>query len=135
MTTITKYNHYFKEMINNINTLKLLAIPVVISTITTEILPQILVDVNHLQTLKDSEKKQFVITTVKLFINELFVELNKRPEFANTTKDDDIKNLLLKSITPILDNLIVVKHGKVSLHKPKIEEVVNFLDSHFLGKK
>ena len=116
-TLFEKYESELNKIFNQILADKERAIPYIVMKITTQTVPSMASDLGRVTSLSGSIKKQLIIDAIELAINEIFQKLNKFPEFADETWDDDLKALLLTLIGPILDNLIAVENGRLVFNK------------------
>ena len=107
------YERQFKNIINRIRDDKERAIPYIVIKVTTQIVPSMAQTLGDINTLTGTQKKQMIIDAVELAIDETFKELNELPELASVTWDDDLKELLLTLIGPVLTNLIDVEKGQL----------------------
>lgn len=116
-----KYKTQINEIIGKIKDEKAKALPSIITEITTEIVPSMMVDIGKVKNLTGKEKKQLIIDTIQLAITEAFKELNKIPELANESWDEELRDLLVTLITPTIDLLIKVENGSLKFN-PKIKQ-------------
>lgn len=119
MTTQNLYDKYkdeFKGIISRILVEREAAIPYVISEILTVLLPKIVQDVFVIKNLDAYEKKLLLIEVIKKGIDDTFEELDKLPQLSQATWDNHIRNIILTLSGPILDNLIAVENGELTLN-------------------
>lgn len=115
-----KYKTQINEIIGKIKDEKAKALPGIITEMTTQIVPSMMLDVGKLKNLTGKEKKQLIIDTIQLSITEAFKELNKIPELANESWDESLRDLLITVIAPTIDLLIKVENGNLKFN-PKIK--------------
>lgn len=90
-------------------------IPEIIAFFSAQLIPQIIADINKVQNLQDSYKKQLLIDTVKYFITTVYSDLVAREEIQDDQINELIEASVVAATTPIIDMLIDVQNGVIVL--------------------
>lgn len=121
MTTATElYQQYEKDItkiVSSVRKQKEAAIPGIVATIATDIVPQMMKDVGHIKMLSGSEKRQLIIDSIELAIEKSFTEINKIPELKNASWDETLRDYLLVLIPPTIKLLIDVERKNITFNR------------------
>lgn len=117
---IAKYQSTINETISSIKQEKEAAIPGIIATISTEIVPNMMVDVGKLTALDASEKRDLIVEAITSGIAEAFKELNEIPELAAASWDETIRDHVLTLIPGLMKLLLKVEGNQITFNKKSL---------------
>jgi hypothetical protein len=112
-----KYRDPLLSIIQSIKDQGMAGLTIITMQIATTIVPPMMADVGAVRTLSGSSKKQMIIDAVGLAIVEGFTQLNKEPQFANSQLDEAVRDLLLKSVSPLIDTFVSIEDGNLVFNK------------------
>ncbi|AYV86078.1 MAG: hypothetical protein Solivirus5_6 [Solivirus sp.] len=90
-------------------------IPEIIAFFVSNLIPQIISDVNKVQNLPDAFKKQLLIDTVKYFIKTVYSDLVAKGDIPDDQLNEMIEESVIVVVTPTIDMLIDVQNGAIVL--------------------
>ena len=112
-----KYEVTLTQIISSVQKDGQAAIPGIIATIATEIVPAMMTDVGSIKSMSGTDKRELIIETVDLAITKIFEELNKIPALAKASWDEVLRDLLLTIIPPLIKLLISVENNDIVFNK------------------
>lgn len=112
-----KYQQSLLEIISTVQHQQAAAIPQIIATIATEIIPAMMSDVGRIRTLDGLEKRDLILASIELAIKKIFEELNQIPELAAASWDETLRDLLLTLLPPLIKLLISVEQNEIKFNK------------------
>lgn len=116
-TLYSKYSTNISDMIKTIQMKKESAVPDIIATISTSILPSMMADLGDIKTLTGSEKKQLILDAIKLLVDNGFIELNKLPDIRAASWDHTVHGYLDTLLPALVDLLIRVENNHITFNK------------------
>lgn len=116
-TLYSKYSTTISDMIKTIQKKKEAAVPDIIATISTVILPSMMADLGDVKTLTGAEKKQLIINAIKLLVDNGFIELNKLPDIRAASWDETVHGYLNSLLPALVDLLINVENNNITFNK------------------
>ena len=113
----SRYKTTITDVVLLIQTKQGAAVPQILTTIATEVVPAMMFDVGRIKTLSGTEKRDLILAAVTLATTETFKEVNKIPELAAASWDETVRDLLLELIPPLIKLLISVEKKDVKFNK------------------
>ncbi len=111
------YKDNIIRIISMIRTKKELAIPGIITELTTNIVPQMMSDVSKMKALSGIEKKTLVIEAIDYAIDDVFQKLNEIPELQEASWDEALHATIDTLLPPLIDLLISVENNDIKFNK------------------
>lgn len=118
-----KYQYTINRVISSVKKLKEAAIPGIVATISTEVIPGMMADVGHIKELSGAEKRELIIKAIELAISEAFKELNKLSQLAKANWDEVVRDHLLVLLPPLIRLLIDVENNDVRFNKKPVKRI------------
>ena len=111
-----KYENEIRELVKSIQEKTPDTISLVVAKIVTETLPNLMTDAGMLTSLSGAEKKQLVMATVEYIIGFIFDRLNENTDLQNSTWDEVLEQLILKTSDKLIDAFIEVEDGSIKFN-------------------
>ena len=123
-TKLNKFYDLFKEELityfKDFETEKEKAIPIVLTKIINNLLPQVLKEINISEKkLSNEEKKQLAKEIIIFSIEKLFEELNLGTNLSKETWDDYVKEVLISMVPASIDLFLSIERKQTVFNKKR----------------